>query len=146
MKIEKEWQAYNPTTWDIKEVDSGNYCAFVYLIRFDDGRFYIGMKHVYRKLKDIADLKDTTKASDWETYTGSSKTVNSMIEAGCDYEKYILWCFKTSNEAALVETALISFYGLQANNLNRAIMCKARLPKDGNELFRVLQTLIEELK
>jgi len=146
MRITKDWKMHNPEQWELAEVDSGNYASFVYIIRFEDGRFYIGMKNVYRKLKDIADLKDTTKASDWETYTGSSKTVNSMIESGCDYEKYILWCFKTSNEAALVETALISFYGLQTNNLNRAIMCKARLPKDGNELFRVLQTLIEELK
>ncbi|WPO93713.1 hypothetical protein SFA32_12110 [Buttiauxella sp. HR94] len=146
MKITKSWNVNNPEQWDVSEVDSGRYAAFVYVIRFDDGSFYIGMKHVYKKLKDIKKLTSTIQGSDWERYTSSSKTVNQMIDAGAEYEKYVLWCFPTSNEAALIEAALICYFGLQANNLNKAVMCKARLPKDGNKLFAVLQTLIEELQ
>lgn len=142
-----EWKMNNPNTWEINDVTSGSYCAFVYIIRFPEtGEFYIGMKHIYIKLKDIKKLKDSTKESNWATYTGSSKSVNSMIDSGLEYEKSILWCFPTSNEAALIETALISIFGLQYNNLNKAIMVKARLPQNGNKLFGVLQELIEDLK
>lgn len=146
MRITKSWGVNNPEQWDVSEVDSGRYAAFVYVIRFDDGSFYIGMKHVYKKLKDIKKLTSTTQCSDWKKYTSSSRSVNQMIDEGCDYEKSILWCFQTSNEAALIEAALICYFGLQANNLNKAVMCKARFPKDRYELFGVLQTLIEELK
>lgn len=140
----KKWKMNNDQEWDISDVNSGRYSAFVYVIRFGE-EFYIGMKHVYVKLRDIKNLKHSTKESNWEKYTGSSKSVNQMIADGCDYEKYILWCFRTSAEAAIIETALISYFGLHPDNLNKAIMCKARLPKDRMELFKVLQQLIEEL-
>jgi len=143
MRITKSWRVNNPEQWDVSEVDSGRYAAFVYVIRFDDGSFYIGMKHVYKKLRDIKKLTSTTQ---WKKYTGSSTKVNKLIDAGYDYEKSILWCFKTANEAAIVEAALICMFGLLPDNLNKAVMCKARLPLNGAALYGVIQTLIGELQ
>ena len=40
------WEMYDPETWDIKDVDSGNYAAFVYLMQFDNGGWYVGMKQI----------------------------------------------------------------------------------------------------
>lgn len=103
-----------------------------------------GMKNIYKNLTDIKKLKNH-KESDWREYTSSSKTVNDMIDSNVEYEKYILWCFETTNEAAIVESALIYIFGLKPDNLNKAVMSKTRLPKDGRKLFKILQTLIEEL-
>lgn len=146
MRINKNWQMHNPDNWNLDEVDSGRYASFVYVIKFDDGSYYIGKKQIYKGIRDISKLKSTTQSSNWPTYTGSSKSVNAMIDAGEDYEKYILYCFKTDAEATIVETALISFFGLHPDNLNKAIMCKARLPKDRINLFNILQEIIEELR
>lgn len=104
-----------------------------------------GMKNIYKNLKDIKKIKNSTKESDWRSYTSSSKTVNDMIDCGVEYEKYILWCFETTNEAAIIESALIYIFGLKPDNLNKAVMSKTRLPKDGRKLFKILQYLIEEL-
>ncbi|MCV8218127.1 hypothetical protein ODQ38_15730, partial [Escherichia coli] len=49
------------------------------------------------------------------------------------------------NEAAIIESALIYIFGLKPDNLNKAVMSKTRLPKDGRKLFKILQYLIEEL-
>ncbi|WP_213712536.1 hypothetical protein [Cedecea lapagei] len=141
-----EWKMHNPETWDAKDIESGNYAAFVYIIKFETGEYYFGIKNVFTGIKDIAKLKDSTRSSNWPVYASSSNTVKSMIESGVQYEKYVLWCFKTTNEAAIIETALISSLGLQYNCLNKAIMTKTKLPKDRNHLFNVLQILIEELK
>lgn len=146
MRITKDWSMHNPEQWDVSDVDSGNYASFVYIIRFDDGRFYIGMKNVYKRLRDTKKLLSTTQSSDWKRYTSSSTKVNTLIDAGYDYEKSILWCFKTTNEAAIVEAALICIFGLMPDNLNKAVMCKARLPLNGTNLYGVIQTLIGELQ
>ncbi|EEU9356728.1 hypothetical protein FYS90_23125, partial [Escherichia coli] len=76
------------------------------------------------------------------------KTVNSRIEAGETYKKYILWCFPTANQAAVVETALIATCGLLPDNLNKAILVKAKLPAndaDGLRLFKIVKGLIGSL-
>lgn len=146
MRITKNWKVHNENEWDLSDVNSGRYAAFIYVIKFEFG-YYIGMKHVYKCIKDISKLKSTSKESDWAKYTGSSRSVNEYIDAGEDYEKYILWCFRTSNEAMIAETALISYFGLDPDNLNKAIICKARLPTNKKiEMFNIIQALIEELK
>lgn len=144
-----EWEIYDPDTWDIKDIDSGQYAAFVYLMQLDNGTWYIGMKQIYKGVKDIKKLKTSTKQSNWKEYNSSSKTVNSLIEAGEDYRKYILWCFPTANQASIVETALIATTGLLPNNLNKAILTKARLPASDTEalkLFNIIKVLIEALR
>ncbi|EFH2439062.1 hypothetical protein [Escherichia fergusonii] len=142
------WEMYDPETWDIKDIDSGNYAAFVYLIQFDNGGWYVGLKQIYKGVKDVKKLKTSTKQSNWVDYTSSSKTVNSRIEAGETYKKYILWCFPTANQAAVVETALIATCGPLPDNLNKAILAKVRLPASDTErlkLFKIVKDLIGTL-
>jgi hypothetical protein len=135
-----EWQVINED-WGVKDINSGSYAAFVYVIKFEDD-FYIGMKQVYRGVKDIRKLQDTSKESNWSEYTSSSKSVKQMIEDGLPYEKYLLWCFPTTNQAAVVESTLIGIFGSRHDCLNKAIMCKARLPKDNGSTFRIIQELV----
>lgn len=147
MMVIKNWEIYDPETWDITDVNDGNYASFVYLITFPDNDYYIGMKQIYKGVKDITKLKLTTKESDWMKYYSSSKTVQARIEAGEDYTKYILWCFPTTNQAALIEAMLIGTAGMKCNCLNKAIMTKSRLPKPGERagLFKTFQYLYERL-
>ncbi|GDA60514.1 hypothetical protein BvCmsKKNP010_03905 [Escherichia coli] len=37
----KEWQFNNPDIWEEKDVISGQYNSFVYIIRFETGESYI---------------------------------------------------------------------------------------------------------
>lgn len=136
-----EWKSFDPEQWDVKDITSGNYAAFVYLMVVD-GQYYIGMKQVYKGIKDAKKIKDTSKESNWESYTSSSKSVNTMITNGAAYEKYLLWCFPTANQAAIVEATLIGVFGTRHDYLNKAIMCKARLPKDNGNTFKIIQGLI----
>lgn len=140
-----EWEMFDPDKWDIKEVDSGEYSAFVYVIYFENGTSYIGMKNIYVKVRDANKIKSSTKQSNWKEYTSSSSTVNTFIDSGEPYKKYILWCFPKTNEASIIETALISIFGLLPDNLNKAIISKARLPADGRKLYGILKELIEVL-
>lgn len=147
MMVIKCWDIHDPETWDITDVNDTSYAAFVYLITFPDGDYYIGMKQIYKGIKDINDLKTTSKEADWMKYYSSSKTVQARIEAGEDYNKYILWCFPTTNQAALIETMLIGTVGMKCNCLNKAIMTKSRLPKPGERagLFKTFQYLYDRL-
>lgn len=147
MMVIKSWEIHDPETWDITDVNDTSYAAFVYLITFPDGDYYIGMKQIYKGIKDINDLKTTSKEADWMKYYSSSKTVQARIEEGEDYNKYILWCFPTTNQAALIEAMLIGTVGMKCNCLNKAIMTKSRLPKPGERagLFKTFQYLYERL-
>ncbi|WP_210532180.1 hypothetical protein [Pantoea ananatis] len=105
-KVIENWNMFYPYEWNIDEVC--NYAGFVYLIQFpDSGTYYIGVKQVYKGIKDFSKLKSTSIESDWKRYCSSSKTVKEMIESGEKYRKSILWCFKTIQEAMLVESTLI---------------------------------------
>ncbi|EFC6276576.1 hypothetical protein KEQ18_09590 [Escherichia coli] len=142
------WDMFDPEVWNINDVDSGNYAAFVYLIQFENSGWYIGMKQIYKGVKDIKKLKSSTKQSNWKDYTSSSKTVNALIDAGENYKKYVLWCFPTANQAALVEATLIGSCGLKPHNLNKAILAKVRLPASDTErlkLFKIVKDLIGTL-
>ncbi|HHH6330672.1 TPA: GIY-YIG nuclease family protein [Escherichia coli] len=139
---------FDPEVWNINDVGSGNYAAFVYLIQFENSGWYIGMKQIYKGVKDIKKLKSSTKQSNWKDYTSSSKTVNALIDAGENYKKYVLWCFPTANQAALVEATLIGSCGLKPHNLNKAILAKVRLPASDTErlkLFKIVKDLIGTL-
>lgn len=138
------WQVYNEKNWSISDVNSGNYAAFVYLIEFES-TFYIGVKQVYKGIKDAKRIRDDSKESNWVTYTSSSRTVNEMIGNDEPYRKSVLYCFPTVNQAVVVEATLIGLMGSRSDCLNKAIMCKARLPKDNGNTFTIIQELIEVL-
>lgn len=138
------WSMFFPDEWEMDEVV--NYAGFVYLIQFpESGESYIGVKQVYKGIKDWKKLKSTSIESNWKSYTSSSRSVKEMIDSGMEYNKQILWCFKTVNQAALVEAALIAIFGTRHDYLNKAVMVKARLPKDNGDTFKILQRLIEVL-
>jgi len=138
------WSMFYEDDWNIDEVT--NYAAFIYLIEFpDSGEHYIGVKQVYKGIKDYKAVISTSKESNWETYYSSSKTVKERIEAGETYRKRILWCYKTTAEALLAESVLIGVMGTRWDNLNKAIMVKTRLKKDNGDQFQVLQRIIGDL-
>lgn len=146
MRVNKAWEMFDTDMWDMSEVTDGNYVSFIHIIQFPDtGEYYFGKKQIYKKVRDIKNLKATSVESNWPDYTGSSKCVNEMIDAGMPYTKKILYCVKSDAEATILETALISYFGLHPDCLNKAIMCKARLPKNRLDLFKVLQDLIDML-
>lgn len=79
--------------------------GFVYLIEnLENGRKYVGKKQlisrrrVKKGKKELARIKDkrkskyktTTKESNWITYTGSNRELNSDIEKGDRIKKHIL--------------------------------------------------------
>lgn len=135
------WQVYNENDWSISDINSGSYAAFVYLIEFES-TFYIGVKQVYKGVKDAKKIKDDSKESNWVTYTSSSRIVNEMIDNGEPYKKSVLYCFPTVNQAVVVEATLIGLMGSRSDCLNKAIMCKARLPKDNGNTFKIIQELV----
>ncbi|MDU7185698.1 MAG: hypothetical protein E6294_06680, partial [Klebsiella sp.] len=85
-RINKNWEMFDKDQWNISDVTDGNYTSFVYIIEFPEtGEFYYGKKMIYQKVKSIDKLKVNSVESNWKNYTGSSKTVNAMIDAGMDY-------------------------------------------------------------
>lgn len=143
-KIINKWDMFYPDEWEFDEIV--NYAAFVYLIQFpNSNEYYIGVKQVFKGIKDYKLLRSTSIESNWESYYSSSKSVKEMIDAGEPYKKSILWCFKTVQEAMLVESTLIGVCGTDYRNLNKAIMVKTRLKKDNGEQRAVLQRLIGDL-
>lgn len=143
-KVIESWSMFYPDEWNIDEVC--NYAGFVYLIQFpDSGTYYIGVKQVYKGIKDYSKLKSTSIESDWKRYYSSSKSVKEMINSGESYKKSILWCFKTVQEAMLVESTLIGLFGTDWKNLNKAIMVKTRLKKDNGDQIRIIRKIMEDL-
>ncbi|CRY61281.1 Uncharacterised protein [Yersinia kristensenii] len=123
-----------------------DYAAFVYMIQFpDSGQYYIGVKQVYKGIRNVKDIKDDSKQSNWRIYNSSSKAVTQYIEEGQKHKKSILWCYKSLQEASLCETALISIFGTRWDCLNKAIMVKNRLMKDNGTQLMIIRQLIDDL-
>lgn len=140
-----KWTMFYPDEFSTSDVT--DYAAFVYLIQFSDtGEYYIGVKQVWKGIKNHCEVRDNSSESNWITYDSSSKTVKEYISQGMDYRKQILWCFKSLQEAAVLETALIAVLGTDWRCLNKAIMVKTRMKKDNGEHFRVLQRVIGDLR
>lgn len=128
--------------WDLYDVL--DYAAFVYLIEFtESNEYYIGVKGVFQKVRDVSKIKSTSIESNWEKYNSSSVEVKSRITDGEAHTKKILWCFKTRQEAELVEAALIAFCGTDFLCRNKALMTKTRLKKDNGEQKRIIRMLLE---
>ncbi|CNH80571.1 Uncharacterised protein [Yersinia pekkanenii] len=138
-----EWRMWG-NEFRLEEVT--DHAAFVYMIQFpDSGQYYIGVKQVYKGIRNIKDFDENSKQSNWRTYTSSSKSVNEYIGEGQPYRKSILYCYKTLQEASLCETALISIFGTRWDCLNKAIMVKNRLLKDNGEQLFIIRQLLEDL-
>ncbi|MEG3135674.1 hypothetical protein SC206_19125 [Rouxiella sp. T17] len=134
------WSMFNPQDWSINDVY--DHAAFVYLITFpDSGEYYIGIKQVYKGIKDARNITPDSTQSNWVTYVSSSTTVKEYIENGETYNKQILWCFKTLQEALQVETALIALHGSELNCLNKAIMVKTKIKKSRSTIGVIREIL-----
>lgn len=138
----EEWKYTEVVTNE--EIESGEYAGFVYLFHFpDEGRFYVGSKQIFKRVKDSKKYRDNSVSNGWEDYSSSSRIVNQKIADGENYTRTILWPFKTMKETLLVESALILSVGLNPNCLNMAVMHKARLPglDDRKRLYGVIQEI-----
>lgn len=76
--------------------------GFVYIIAFNDGHFYIGIKQMLAATKKNVKLKNGNKVkrraykeSDWKTYKSSSNIVKERISNG-DIPTYTILSFKNS--------------------------------------------------
>lgn len=138
------WTMYYPDEFSTEDVM--DYAAFVYLIQFpESGEYYVGVKQVWKGVKNYTEVKESSSESNWITYTSSSRKVQNYIAEGQKYSKQILWCFKSLQEASVLETALIAVLGTDWNCLNKAIMVKTRMKKDNGDQFRVLQRIMGDL-
>lgn len=141
--MSSEWKMWG-NEFRLDEVS--DYAAFVYMIQFpDSGQYYIGVKQVYKGIKNIKDIKDDSKQSNWRSYNSSSKSVTQYIDEGQPHSKSILYCYKSLQEASLCETALISIFGTRWDCLNKAIMVKNRLMKDNGTQLMIIRQLIDDL-
>ncbi|EDT6685356.1 hypothetical protein UJ50_004434 [Salmonella enterica subsp. enterica] len=133
---------YSPD-WSEKELLDGSSVGFVYLFQFEDGTFYLGVKQIWKGVRDSTKLKGTEKENGWREYKSSSKKVQSMIDLGMNYTRTILWGFETMTEANYVESFLILTHSLDENILNMAMMSKCRIPTGTKKrkLRGIIQTI-----
>lgn len=139
-----EWQ-YSPD-WSEDELLDGSSVGFVYLFQFEDG-YYIGVKQIWKGVKDCTKLMGAEKENGWRDYKTSSKKVQSMIDSGMNYTRTILWGFETMTEANYVESFLILTHSLDENILNKAMMTKCRIPNNTQKrkLKGIIRTIEEWL-
>lgn len=136
------WEMFYSDDWDL--YDTLEYAAFVYLVQFpESGHYYIGVKGVYQKVRDADKIKSTSVESNWLKYNTSSVEVKNRIKDGEVHTKKILWCFKTRQEAELVEAALIAFCGTDHLCRNKALMVKTGIRKDNGEQKKIIKMLME---
>ncbi|MGK7474366.1 hypothetical protein [Salmonella enterica] len=133
---------YSPD-WSEKELLDGSSVGFVYLFQFEDGTFYLGVKQIWKGVRDSTKLKGNEKENGWREYKSSSKKVQSMIDSGMNYTRTILWGFETMTEANYVESFLILTHSLDENILNMAMMNKCRIPTGTKKrkLRGIIQTI-----
>ncbi|ECC3108076.1 hypothetical protein KU45_11085 [Salmonella enterica subsp. enterica] len=136
-----DWQ-YSPD-WSEDELLDGSSVGFVYLFQFEDG-YYIGVKQIWKGVKDCTKLTGAEKENGWRDYKTSSKKVQSMIDSGLNYTRTILWGFETMTEANYVESFLILTHSLDENILNKAMMTKCRIPN--NTQKRKLKGIIRTIE
>lgn len=137
---------YSPD-WSEKELLDGSSVGFVYLFQFENGTFYLGVKQIWKGVRDSTKLKGTEKENGWREYRTSSKRVQDMIDSGMNYTRTILWAFPTMTEANYAEAMLIMIHSLDYNILNMAMMSKCRLPKGEQQrkMRGIIQTIEEWL-
>ncbi|EPQ3345282.1 hypothetical protein DN462_25335 [Citrobacter freundii] len=137
----KDWN-YSPD-WSENDLLDGSSVGFVYLFQFEYG-YYIGVKQIWKGVKDCTKLTGAEKENGWRDYKTSSKKVQNMIDSGMDYTRTILWGFETMTEANYVESFLILTHSLDENILNKAMMTKCRIPS--NTQKRKLKGIIRAIE
>lgn len=135
----KPWK-YSPD-WTENDLMDGGYVGFIYLFKFPDGSAYIGSKQMFKKVKDVKNLKPDSVENGWRDYSSSSKIVNQKIAAGEDYTRTILWGFPTMAETLFVESYLIFLHGLDTDLLNKAVLNKTIFPSDKGRMRGIIQTI-----
>lgn len=140
----EQWQYWNESDEE-RILESA---AFVYMIEFDTGEFYIGQKRIYKGIKDSKRIKHDSIQSNWESYESSSTEVSNRCASGERFRKTILAVFDTYQEALFVETCLICFATNSELNLNKAIIAKLRLTDriKSTKCQQVVRVLLEDLQ
>ena len=115
-------------------VAPGEYQGFVYLIEeIDTGKKYIGKKFFWKpKILPVTKTRKrrqrTRVESDWRTYYGSSKEVQSLVEqkGKSNYNRSILQLCRTKGECSYYEAKLQFEYDvlLRDDFYNEFIGCK----------------------
>ena len=67
-------EIFDPDLSQIKKLE-----GFVYIIRFESGKFYIGKKSFWSRRKQISGKRKTFE-SDWKSYVGSSSDIKKYIK------------------------------------------------------------------
>ncbi|WP_410756391.1 hypothetical protein [Citrobacter youngae] len=137
---------YSPD-WTENDLLDGGSVGFVYMFQFEDGTFYLGVKQIWKGVRDSTKLKGIEKENGWRDYRSSSKKVQKMIDSGMNYTRTILWGFETMTEANYVESFLILTRSLDENILNMAMMSKCRIPNNAQKrkLKGIIRTIEEWL-
>lgn len=123
--------------WILKDTDEvyqpdKDDVAFVYVILFEDGEFYIGKKNLFTKRKvpftkkQIESMTDkrkkkyktVTKESNWKKYCSSSEKVIDKIEKGMEPKRYVVRSCKSLKESSFFENMYLYHYIPQDDCLN----------------------------
>ncbi|TKV15372.1 hypothetical protein FDX04_08765 [Citrobacter sp. wls615] len=142
----EEWQ-YSPD-WTENDLLDGSSVGFVYVFYFPETeQKYIGVKQIWKGVKDSTKLTGIEKENGWREYKTSSKKVQKMIDSGMEYTRTILWGFETMTEANYAESMLIMLHSLDDNILNMAMMTKCRIPTGDRKrkMKGIIQTIEEWL-
>ncbi|HCX6037521.1 hypothetical protein [Escherichia coli] len=134
---------YSPD-WSEQELLDGSSVGFVYMFYFPEtDQKYIGVKQIWKGVRDSTKLKGNEKENEWRDYKSSSKKVQAMVDSGMNYTRTILWGFETMTEANYVESFLILTHSLDENILNMAMMSKCRIPTGTKKrkLRGIIQTI-----
>lgn len=124
--MEKKWIFGLGYVDKVSDMPEGTF-GFVYKItNMVSGKFYIGKKQLFSTTKrnfgkkELAQITDkrkskfeyVTKESNWLTYTGSNKELNSDIKKDFPIKREILWFCKNKSELTYFETKFQFFYGV----------------------------------
>ena len=79
--------------------------AFIYMITFEDGSFYVGKKYMWKPNYTSGVNKGKSKGCyPWQSYNSSSKEVKELIKSGLKYKKEILYFTYSKAETTYKET------------------------------------------
>lgn len=103
--------------------------AFVYVIEFNDGKFYYGKKQFYKSikrppLKGYKRHRRDTVESNWRKYCSSSNKVKQLVSEGREPTRKILRLCTSLKEASWYENKLLYEDITTNRNLNDNIQGK----------------------
>ena len=121
------WKFKGKEITNIRQLPEGA-VGFIYILKFSDGKQYIGRKSLYSKRKKPLGKKAleaqadkrrkkyevVTKESDWVSYNSSNKTIKENMKAGqlgLESREIIKICF-TEKQMTYFETQALFCYGV----------------------------------